>query len=191
MILNSRVSMSAYHNRQTLSVHPEEMQIRLYGVVRESIVDGPGLRYVIFVQGCPHKCKGCHNPESHDPDGGFLSSTTKIWEHLIKNPSIKGVTFSGGEPFCQPEPLAEIGRCARERGLDVMTYSGYTYSQLLKMAERDKGVHKLLSVTNYLVDGPFVEAERDLSLSFRGSKNQNIYDITCYPNSIQAKKIEL
>lgn len=110
---------------------------------------------------------------------------------MIKNPSLKGITFSGGEPFCQPEPLAELGRCAREHGLDVMTYSGYTYQQLLMMAEQDKGVHNLLSVTNYLVDGPFVEAERDLSLRFRGSKNQNIYDVTCYPNSKNAKKIEL
>ncbi len=72
-----------------------------------------------------------------------------------------------------------------------MTYSGYTYKQLLEMAEHDKGVHDLLCVTNYLVDGPFVEAERDLSLRFRGSRNQNIYDVTCYPNSKNAKKIEL
>lgn len=190
MILNSRVNMSVYH-RMSAPIVPAEMKIRLFGVIRESIVDGPGLRYVIFTQGCPHKCKGCHNAESHDPDGGFLSSTTRIWEHMIKNPSLRGVTFSGGEPFCQPEPLAEIGRCAREKGLDVMTYSGYTYQQLLKMAERDKGVHDLLSVTNYLVDGPYIEAERDLSLKFRGSKNQNIYDVTCYPNSKDAKKIEL
>lgn len=170
---------------------PREMPIRLFGVIRESIVDGPGLRYVIFVQGCPHHCKGCHNPESHNPAGGFLSSTTRIWENLLKNPAVKGVTFSGGEPFCQPEPLAEIGRCARERGLDVMTYSGYTYGRLLEMAATDKGVHALLSVTNYLVDGPFVEEERDLSLRFRGSRNQKIYDVTCYPNSTRAKIVEL
>ena len=183
--------MSVYQKMSYANIMPEEMKIRLYGVIRESIVDGPGLRYVVFVQGCPHKCKGCHNAESHDPMGGFISSTTKIWDNLLKNPAIRGVTFSGGEPSCQPAPLAEIGRCARERGLDVMTYSGYTLQQLLEMAEKNQGVKDLLSVTNYLVDGPYVEAERDLSLRFRGSRNQNIYDVTCYPNSTNAKRIEL
>lgn len=190
MRINPSLSMSAYQRMGTLA-KPKEMKIRLFGVLRESIVDGPGIRYVIFVQGCPHHCKGCHNPESHDPNGGFFSSTTRIWESMMKNPAIRGVTFSGGEPFCQPEPLAEIGRCAREHGLDVMTYSGYTYGKLLEMAERDRGARDLLSVSNYLVDGPYVEAERDLSLRFRGSRNQNIYDVTCYPNSRLAKKIEL
>jgi len=189
MIMNPRVSMSAYQ-RMSANVVPAEMKIRLSGVIRESIVDGPGVRYVIFVQGCPHRCPGCHNPESHDPMGGFLSSTTRIWDNLMKNPMLRGITFSGGEPFCQAAPLAEIGRCARERGLDIMTYSGYTYEQLLAMAEEDRGVHDLLAVTNYLVDGPFIEAERDLSLRFRGSRNQRIYDVTCYPNSKNAKTIE-
>ncbi len=190
MRINPSFYMSNYQRMGTIS-RPEEMKIRLYGIIKESIVDGPGLRYVIFVQGCPHHCKGCHNPESHDMKGGFMTTTTRIWESLIKNPSIKGVTFSGGEPFCQPAPLAEIGRCARERGLNVMTYSGYTYEKLLEMAAEDSGVHDLLSVTNYLVDGPFIEAERDLSLRFRGSRNQNIYDVTCYPNTKNARRVEL
>lgn len=181
--------MSPYQ-RMGMLTKPKEMKLRLFGIVRESIVDGPGLRYVIFVQGCPHHCKGCHNAESHDPNGGFTSTTTRVWESIIKNPSIKGVTFSGGEPFCQAAQLAEIGRCAHDYGLNVMTYSGYTYDKLLEMAEHDNGVHDLLSVTNYLVDGPFVLAERDLSLKFRGSRNQNIYDVTCYPNSKNAKKID-
>ena len=159
------------------------MPIRLFGIVRESIVDGPGLRFVVFVQGCPHHCPGCHNPESHDPKGGFSTTTTRIWENLLRNPSIRGVTFSGGEPFLYGKELAEIGRCARERGMDVMTYTGYTLDKLLVMAEKDAGVHALLSATQYLVDGRFEEKERDLTLKFRGSANQHIYDITCYPNS--------
>ena len=163
----------------------------LSGIVSDSIVDGPGIRTTIFSQGCPHHCKGCHNPETWAFGCGTKVPVEAVVDIVKSNPLCRGVTFSGGEPFCQPEPLAEIGRCARERGLDVMTYSGYTYQQLLKMAEHDKGVHQLLSVTNYLVDGPFVEAERDLSLKFRGSRNQNIYDVTCYPNSKIAKKIDL
>jgi len=167
-----------------------DMPIRLFGVVRESIVDGPGLRFVIFVQGCPHHCPGCHNPESHDPAGGYLSSTARIWKVLRENPSLRGVTFSGGEPFLWGNELAEIGRAARESGLDVMTYSGFTYEKLLEKAKTEPGVKKLLTVTNYLVDGPFVEAERDLSLKFRGSRNQRILDVTCYPNSAAAREID-
>ena len=182
MIITSRPSA----NRFCPPSKPAEMPIRLYGIVRESIVDGPGLRFVVFVQGCPHHCPGCHNPESHDPNGGFATTTTRIWENLIKNPSIRGVTFSGGEPFLYARELAEIGRCAREQGMDVMTYSGYTLEKLLDMAEKDEGVHALLSATQYLVDGRYEEDKRDLLLRFRGSQNQHIYDITCYPNSKNA-----
>ncbi len=167
----------------------KNMPIRLAGIVRESIVDGPGLRFVVFVQGCPHKCEGCHNPETHDFLGGSMTTTAKIWAEIEKNPMIKGVTFSGGEPFCQPRELAEIGKAAREKGLHVMTYSGFTYDVLLKKAETDEGVRELLSVTNYLVDGPFVASQRDLSLLYRGSKNQRVLDITCYPNSTSFEEL--
>lgn len=164
------------------SLQPAPMPIRLYGIVRESIVDGPGLRFVVFVQGCPHHCPGCHNPESHDPAGGFATTTTRIWENLIKNPSLRGVTFSGGEPFLWAKELAEVGRCARERGLDVMTYSGWTWEELQEMAKTDAGVRDLLSVTRYLVDGPFLQEKRDITLRFRGSANQHIRDIDRWPD---------
>lgn len=159
-------------------ITPTELPIRLYGIVRESIVDGPGLRFVVFVQGCPHHCPSCHNPESHGPDGGFLTTTTRIWQNLIGNPTIRGVTFSGGEPFLWAKELAAIGRCANAVGMDVMTYSGWTYEKLLAKAETEPDVRSLLDVTHYLVDGPFVAAERDLSLRFRGSRNQHIRDLT-------------
>lgn len=167
----------------------KDMPIRLAGIVRESIVDGPDLRFVVFVQGCPHKCEGCHNPETHDFEGGALTTTAKIWAEIEKNPMIKGVTFSGGEPFCQAQALAEIGKAAAERGLHIMTYSGFTYEVLLKKAQEDEGVRALLGVTNYLVDGPFVLAKRDLSVKYRGSRNQRVLDITCYPNSTEAKEL--
>lgn len=166
-----------------------DLPIRLFGVVRESIVDGPRLRFVVFVQGCPHHCPGCHNPLSHDPAGGYESSTGRIWRAIQENPMLRGVTFSGGEPFLFGNELYEIGRAARDAGLDVMTYSGYTWEALLEKAKTEEGVHRLLSVTNYLVDGRFVLAERDLSLQFRGSRNQRIWDVTCYPNSTQARLI--
>lgn len=166
-----------------------DREIRLFGIVRESIVDGPGLRFVIFVQGCPHRCAGCHNPKSHDISGGKITGTLKIWNEIIKNPLIGGITFSGGEPFLWAGALAEIGESAQNIGLDVMTYTGYTYSHLLERAKYDSDTKKLLSATNYLVDGPYIESERDISLKFRGSKNQKIYDITCYPNNSQATEI--
>ena len=169
----------------------ENLPISLFGVVRESIVDGPKLRYVIFVQGCPHKCAGCHNPESHAYRAGKLTTTEKLWNDIKKNPLLKGITFSGGEPFIWGHELAVIGQKAREAGLDIMTYSGFTYEHLLKIAKTEPSVHELLSVTNYLVDGRYVEAERDLNLKFRGSRNQRILDITCYPNSEEATAIEL
>jgi len=178
--LHTNMSPYAFGGRQSV---PANMPIRLFGIVRESIVDGPGLRFVVFVQGCPHHCPGCHNPESHDPAGGFSTTTTRIWENLIKNPSLRGVTFSGGEPFLWAKELAEIGRCARERGLDVMTYSGFTWEQLINRAAGDAGVRALLEVTQYLVDGRYEEEKRDISLRYRGSSNQHIYDITGYPNT--------
>ncbi len=163
-----------------------KLPIRLYGTVSESIVDGPGIRFVIFVQGCPHHCPGCHNPLSHDPEGGTLTDTAALWDEILAHPYIDGITFSGGEPFTHAAALAEIGRAAREKGLNVMTYSGYTWERLLDMADSDPGIKSLLTVTNYLVDGPFVLAERDLTLKYRGSRNQRILDITCYPNSAEA-----
>lgn len=169
----------------------EDLPIRLFGVVRESIVDGPRLRYVIFVQGCPHKCYNCHNPESHAYGGGKLTTTAKLWNDIRKNPLIKGLTFSGGEPFLWGHELYLIAKKASERGLDIMTYSGFTYEQLLKKSETEPSVHELLSVTNYLVDGRYMDDRRDLSLRFRGSTNQRILDVTCYPNRTDAAVIEL
>ncbi len=169
----------------------ESLPIRLFGIMRESIVDGPRLRYVIFVQGCPHKCAGCHNPSSHAYGGGQLTTTEKIWNDIIKNPMIKGLTFSGGEPFLWGHELAVIAKKAIDRGMDIMTYSGFTYEHLLQKAKTEPSVHELLSVTNYLVDGRYVDAQRNLNLRFRGSTNQRILDITCYPNSQNAAQIEL
>ncbi|MBQ2724458.1 MAG: radical SAM protein [Clostridia bacterium] len=168
----------------------KKIPVRLFGTVSESIVDGPGIRFVIFVQGCPHHCPGCHNPGSHDPEGGTLTDTSALWDTILKYPHIDGITFSGGEPFTHAAALAELGKAAREKGLNVMTYSGYTYGRLLEMAETDSAVHELLTVTNYLVDGPFILAERDLTLKYRGSRNQRILDVTCYPNSADAAEAD-
>lgn len=152
--------------------------IRISGIERESIVDGEGVRYVIFTQGCPHHCPGCHNPQTHAADGGKEISVQTIINDIVANaaydPLIQGITFSGGEPFLWAEELAAIGEIAHTYGLDIWTYTGYTYEELLEKGTDDPRVKKLLDATDYLVDGPFVLAEKDLTLEFRGSRNQRI-----------------
>ncbi|MBO5364276.1 MAG: 4Fe-4S cluster-binding domain-containing protein, partial [Clostridia bacterium] len=110
-------------------------RFRISGIEPESIVDGPGIRYVIFVQGCPHHCPGCHNPQTHDFEGGKEQDFASILTEIDKNPLLSGVTFSGGEPFCQAEALAELGKRIKGRGLNLVCYSGYTFEELLRMGK--------------------------------------------------------
>ncbi|HBL40994.1 MAG TPA: anaerobic ribonucleoside-triphosphate reductase activating protein [Ruminococcaceae bacterium] len=156
-------------------------RLRLFGVEPESIVDGPGIRFSIFVQGCPHGCPGCHNPGSHDFAGGYDGNTDELFEAIRTNPYLTGVTFSGGEPFCQAAPLAALAeRIHRELGKTVMVYTGYTLEKLEEMAQTREDIAALLNQADTLVDGPFILAERDLSLLFRGSRNQRIIDMKEY-----------
>ena len=138
-------------------------------------MDGPGFRYAIFVQGCPHHCPGCHNPDSHDFSAGYDRTVDSLFEEICADPLLKGVTFSGGEPFCQPAPLTELARLCRQRGLDVLAYSGWTYEQLLD--KHDPDVDALLEELDILVDGPFLLDQRNLELHFRGSENQRLIDM--------------
>jgi anaerobic ribonucleoside-triphosphate reductase activating protein len=153
-------------------------KLRIAGVVRESIVDGPGIRFVIFAQGCPHHCEGCHNESTHNFDGGYDCDLIRILAEVDKNPLLSGVTFSGGEPFCQAQGFYELGVEIKNRGLDILAYSGYTFEELTKLAEQDKYIEKLLAVIDSLVDGPFILEERDLTLEFRGSRNQRFLKMT-------------
>ena len=150
-------------------------QLRIAGTVKDSIVDGPGLRYVIFTQGCPHQCPGCHNPQTHDFEGGQDADIEKILDEIFKNPLLSGVTFSGGEPFCQAEGLVPIAEAVKEKGRHLMIYTGYLLEQLQKM--ENPGVKRLLELADIIVDGPFVLAERNLTLSYRGSENQRVIDM--------------
>ncbi|MBS7369168.1 MAG: anaerobic ribonucleoside-triphosphate reductase activating protein [Oscillospiraceae bacterium] len=153
------------------------MEIRIAGTVQDSIVDGPGLRYVVFVQGCPHCCAGCHNPQTHDFSGGRLTDTDALFDECVENPLTMGVTFSGGEPFSQAEALYELGTRLKQRGYNLMCYSGWTFEELLKKAETDEFVGKLLGILDTLVDGRFELSRRSLTLKFRGSTNQRILDV--------------
>ena len=151
--------------------------IRLFGLVTDSIVDGPGFRVSIFTQGCPHHCEGCHNPGSHDPAAGKEWTLDEVEKKFTGNPLLDGITLTGGEPFQQPAACAELARRAHQKGLNVWSYSGYTYEKLRKLAQRDEGVNALLSEIDVLVDGPFLLKERSLELLYCGSKNQRIIDM--------------
>ncbi len=162
------------------------MQLRIAGYEPESIVDGPGYRFALFTQGCPHGCPGCHNPQTHDPNGGRIVKTEEIIEQLGKDPLVRGVTFSGGEPMMQPEPLCEIAQAAKQKGLNVWCYTGFTLDALLKEKREDR--MRLLALVDVLVDGPFIQAERSLELLYCGSKNQRLIDVQ---KTLQAGSIVL
>lgn len=151
--------------------------IRLSGVIKNSIVDGPGFRLTVFCQGCPHHCEGCHNEKTWDFDGGFDGKVEKIINVAKSLPLLQGLTFSGGEPFCQAEAFAELGRLAHENGYNVVTYTGYTYEKLLEGADKHPEWMDLLKQTDYLIDGRFILDEKSLMLKFRGSRNQRIIDV--------------
>lgn len=149
--------------------------MRVADLMSDSIVDGPGLRLTVFTQGCPHRCPGCHNPETHDPAGGREVPLAELEAAMDKNPLLRGLTLSGGEPFLQAEDCAALAQAAHRRGLDVWTYTGYPYEDLAA-AGRD-GFDALLAATDVLVDGPFIQARKSYAALFRGSDNQRLIDL--------------
>ena len=156
--------------------------LRLAGVVRESIVDGPGIRMTVFVQGCPHHCKGCHNQHTWDFEGGYMSSVERVLEEAAKDKLLRGVTLSGGEPFTQAKALTALAKGARAMGLNVFCYTGYTFEQLYEQFDKHPEFRELLEQCDWLVDGRFIEEEMSLMLHFRGSRNQRILDV---PKSLE------
>ena len=162
------------------------MEIRIFGTVEDSIVDGPGLRYSVFVQGCPHHCPGCHNPESHDFNGGRLADTADIIAAMKKNPLLDGLTLSGGEPMCQPEACTALAEAAIAAGLNVWCYTGFTWEYLTR--DRDPARMALLRAVTVLVDGPFLLEQRSLELKYCGSRNQRLIDVA---KSMQEDKVVL
>ena len=151
--------------------------LRISGCVDDSIVDGPGVRFTVFVQGCPHHCPGCHNPETHDFEGGRLVEGERILAHIQANPLLSGVTFSGGEPFCQAGALCALAEAVLACGKNIVVYSGFTFEELLQMGENQPDVLRLLQLADWLIDGRYEEEQRDLTLSFRGSRNQRMIDL--------------
>lgn len=163
------------------------MKLRIAGTVNDSIVDGPGIRFTIFTQGCPHNCKGCHNPQTHDFNGGELIDTDALLVKVKENPLLDGVTFSGGEPFCQAEALALLGKQIKALGLNIITYTGYTFEHLIDH-QNENGWGELLKITDFLIDGPFILEQKDWEIKFRGSSNQRYID--CQESLKQGRAVE-
>lgn len=153
------------------------MQMRIAGTINDSIVDGPGFRFTVFTQGCPHHCPGCHNPKTHDFEGGKLADTQEIIEKFRKNELLDGITLSGGEPLCQSEACRVLAQAAHESGLNVWCYTGYTFEELMEGFETHPEWVALLQEVDVLVDGRFILAQRTLEARFRGSKNQRLIDV--------------
>ena len=153
----------------------DSTEIRISGIARDSIVDGEGIRLTVFTQGCPRRCPGCHNPETQPLVGGRTTTVGAVVAELVENPLLTGLTLSGGEPFLQPGALLPLARAAHARGLDVWSYTGFTLEEL--RAQGDTDVDALLEELDVLVDGDYREELRDLTLHFRGSRNQRVIDL--------------
>ena len=152
-------------------------ELRIAGLVEESIVDGPGIRFVIFTQGCPHGCMGCHNPQTHDFNGGKNESIDNIVSMIDADPLLKGVTLSGGEPFMQAKKLVKLLNKINNKELNVITYTGFTYEELIEKADEANGFLELLKASDILIDGKFELDKKQEGLKFRGSSNQRSIDI--------------
>ena len=149
--------------------------LSLAGLIEDSIVDGPGIRLTVFAQGCPHRCPGCHNPESWPFAGGTEMAEEKLVVIARSNPLCRGVTFSGGEPFAQAEGFAKLAGLLKEAGYEVASYSGYTFEELT--AGTVPFAKELLAGLDILVDGRYEQEKRTLELRFRGSSNQRVIDV--------------
>jgi len=147
--------------------------ISVLSIIEDTMVDGPGFRTAIYCAGCRHQCEGCHNPQSWDFEGGHAMTTDDLMRIIEADP-YANVTFSGGDPMYQPEGFAELARAIHERTTkDIWCYTGFTFEALLNMPRQ----RALLDQIDVLVDGPFIRAERDETLLFRGSRNQRIIDV--------------
>lgn len=172
--------------------------LKLYGTVQDSIVDGPGLRFSIFVQGCSHHCPGCHNEASQSYDGGQETTLDSLYEQICANKLDKGVTFSGGEPFEQAHACAALAKRLKNAGYNIWAYTGYLFEDLMAQATKENkdanarldlnAAHEFLQYIDVLVDGPFILQKRSLDLHFCGSSNQRLIDVAA---SLRAHKIVL
>ena len=143
----------------------------------DSIVDGPGLRAVIWTQGCSHNCPGCQNPQTHDFNGGGLVDLDLVKEAIDELEYHTGITFSGGDPMFQPDACLELAAYCKGKGYNIWVYTGFTFEELIKLSENKPVYLEFLKHIDVLVDGKFIQEEKNLNLLFRGSNNQRLIDV--------------
>ena len=160
-------------------------KLRIAGIEQESFVDGPGIRFVVFTQGCTHHCPECHNPETHAFGKGQIETADSLLKMVDANPLLSGVTLSGGDPMEQAVQLLPFVRGVKMRQLNLVVFTGYRYEALMCRFAHP-AMRELLTYTDILIDGPYMKDLRDLSLMFRGSSNQRIIDV---PKSIVEGKV--
>lgn len=163
------------------------MKIRLatLEIQKDSIVDGEGIRSVIWTQGCRHHCFGCHNPETHSFQEGFLVEVEEVKQQISTLEGQDGITFSGGDPMEQAEACTEIAKYCKNIGLNVWCYTGYTFEELLRRQKHFPFIKDFLENIDVLVDGKFELTEKSYDVIFRGSKNQRLIDV---PESLKQNK---
>lgn len=150
------------------------MTVRILDILFETTADGPGLRTSIYFAGCDHHCKGCHNPQSWNMNGGYEVTIDYLLD-LIKDDEFANVTFSGGDPLYQCEKVSELARRIKaETNKTIWCYTGFTYKEIVD----NVWLSQILPYIDVLVDGPYIEELRDESLPFRGSSNQRIIELT-------------
>ena len=167
------------------------MKVRLAAPIQsDSIVDGEGIRAVVWMQGCSHNCMGCQNPSTHDFKGGYLEDIENIKEELNGLAGHNGITLSGGDPMFQVDASLEIAKYAKSIGLNVWCYTGYTFEQLLDIAKKNSNMKELLKNIDVIVDGKFIMDLLSYEAIFRGSKNQRIIDVASSLKSKKAVEVE-
>ena len=157
--------------------------IRLSGIAYESLVNGPGMRRVLYSQGCKHNCVGCFNEDTHSFVGGELRNMDEIVDSIRNNPMLRGVTFSGGDPLEQAKKFSFIAKEVKKSGISVWCYTGYTFEYILEHKNGQNGWNELLKYLDVLVDGKFEEDKKDPRIKYRGSLNQRIIDVQDSLNS--------
>lgn len=162
--------------------------IRLSGIAYESLVNGTGIRRVFFSQGCKHNCKGCFNQDTHDFNGGEERGIDDLIKDTLDNPIIKGVTFSGGDPFERAEEFSYMAKEFKKFGLNIWCYSGYTFEEIIEISRENQGFNDLINNIDVLVDGKFIEEEKDEEIKYRGSGNQRIIDVK---GSIESDEVKV
>lgn len=165
-----------------------DKDIRLSGIAYESLVNGPGMRRVFFAQGCRHNCEGCFNQDTHDFNGGELKNMDDLIQDVLDNPMLKGITFSGGDPWEQADKFAYMAKAFKKNKLNIWSYTGYTFEYIMDNMDARKGWRELINNIDVLVDGRFEIDKKDDKLKFKGSSNQRIIDV---PKSLELGTVVL